>query len=154
MATNGKALTPRTYRPLSEPTSLQQVMREMMDLRWPFGPARSLIADVPDPAIDMFERNGNVVVKAEMPGIDPAKIEVTVSGGELRISGERSEEKEVREEDFYRSERRYGRIFRTVTLPEGCNADAVTATSKDGVVEIVVPRKPAASTKKIEVKSK
>jgi HSP20 family protein len=102
----------------------------------------------------MFERNGNVVVKAEMPGIEADKIEVTISNGELRISGERSEEKEVKEEDYQRSERTYGRIFRSVSLPDGCDGEAVTASSKDGVVEIVIPRKTSSATKKIEVKAK
>jgi HSP20 family protein len=76
---------------------------------------------------------------------------VTVADGELRISGERSEEKEVKDENYYHAERRYGRIFRAVALPDGCDAEGVTATSKDGVVEIVIPRKAAAS-KKVEVK--
>jgi HSP20 family protein len=124
----------------------------MFDLRWPFGPGVRLSAALKEPAIDMFEKKDSVVVRAELPGIEPDKIEVTVADGELRISGERAEEKEVKEENYYHAERAYGRIFRSVALPEGCASDGVTATSKDGVVEIVIPRKAAATPKKIEVK--
>jgi HSP20 family protein len=124
----------------------------MFDLRWPFGPAVRLSAALKEPAIDMFEKKDSVVVKAELPGIEPEKVELTVADGELRISGERTEEKEVKEENYYHAERTYGRIFRSVALPEGCASDGVTATSKDGVVEIVIPRKAAATPKKIEVK--
>jgi HSP20 family protein len=125
------------------------------DTRWPFAfPSRALrMADREVAAVDMFEKDGNVVVKAEMPGIDPDKIEVNVVGGELRISGERSEEKEVKEESYYRSERSFGRIYRALTLPEGCDVDHVEASSKNGVLEVTIPRKQAPSSKKVEVKS-
>ena len=87
-----------------------------------------------------------------MPGIDPAKIDVDVVGNELRISGEREEEKEVKEEHYYRCERTFGHIYRTVTLPEGCDTEHVNAKVRDGLLEVVVPRKQAAGAKKVEVK--
>lgn len=102
-------------------------------------------------AVDMFERNGDIVVKAEMPGIERGKIDVTVVNGELRISGEREEETEVKEEQYFHSERTFGRIYRTVTLPDGCDVDHVRATVKDGVLEVAIPKTGAAPTKKIEV---
>jgi HSP20 family protein len=156
MKTNGKTTVPVRRGHFGDLADIQETLHEMLDVRWPFFPrfARTAITELEEPAIDMFERNGNLVVKAEMPGIEPAKIDVTVVAGELRISGERSEEKEVKEEDFYRAERRYGKVFRSVTLPEGCDTANVTATSKDGIVEIVIPRKAAEATKKIEVKAK
>jgi HSP20 family protein len=152
MATNGKTSVAVRKSPLAELMDVDDGLRSLFDLRWPFSPRLRIGADLKEPAIDMFERKDSVVVKAELPGIDPEKIEVTVADGELRISGERSEEKEVKEENYYHSERRYGRIFRSVALPDGCSPDGVTATSKDGVVEIVIPRKAAAAAKKVEVK--
>jgi HSP20 family protein len=105
-------------------------------------------------AVDVFEKDGKIVVKAEMPGIDPNKIDVTVVGNELRISGDREEEKEIKEEEYYRSERTYGHIYRALTLPEGCNTDQISATAKDGVLEVVIPKaEPVAPGKKIEVKA-
>jgi HSP20 family protein len=153
MTTNGKTLVPARRSPFADMEEVRDSFRDILERGWPFGTPRRLFRELRQPAVDMFERDGNVVVKAEMPGIEADKIEVTVSDGELRISGERSEEKEVKEEDYHRSERTYGRIFRAVSLPDGCDGEAVTATSKDGVVEIVIPRKAAATAKKIEVKA-
>ena len=152
MPTNGdKTLTIR--RPaFPDIDDLRELLR--FDTRWPFTfPSRLMRAEREPAAIDMFEREGSIVVKAEMPGIDPNKIEVTVVGGELRISGEREEEKEVKEEQFYRSERTFGRIYRALTLPEGCDVDKVSATARDGVLEVVIPKKAPAVSKKVEVRS-
>jgi HSP20 family protein len=151
MATNGKEIT--TRRPaFPDLEDLRDMLR--FDTRWPFTtfPRAFRMLERETPALDMFEKDGKVVVKAEMPGIDPAKVEVEVVGNELRISGEREEEKEVKEEHYYRCERTYGRIHRTVTLPEGCDTEHVEAKVRDGVLEVVVPRKAAAGTHKVEVK--
>ncbi len=155
MENNGKKteLAVRRWSPLAELQELREQMRSMFDWR-PFAPRFTAALTTPrEPAVDMFERDGNVVVKAEVPGIPADKVEVTVSDGELRISGERSEEKEVKEENYYRSERSYGHIYRALALPDGCDVDKATATVKDGVVEVVIPKKAAAIGKKIEVKA-
>ncbi len=153
MAGNGKTQLP--VRRQSFFPDFDELRESFPGFGRPFGRRwRELIADATAlPAVDMFEREGKVVVKAEMPGIDADKIEISVSDGELRISGERKEEKEVKEENYYRSERSYGRIYRTLSLPDGCDGDATEATVKDGVLEVVIPKKQAAVAKKIEVKS-
>jgi HSP20 family protein len=153
MATNGttkqpairQTLAPRTYGDLRD-------LFTLLDAHWPFQPLRAAITREPLPAIDVFEREGRLVIKAEMPGIAPDKIEVSVSGNELRISGEREEEKEIKGEHYFQAERSFGHVYRTVTLPDGYNAEDIKATAKDGVVEISVPKSAAAATKKIEVK--
>ena len=152
MATNGKSLLPVRRQLFPEMDELRDTFQSLMER--PFGlqwmrPFRA--AEPAWPAVDMFERNGNIVVKAEMPGIDPAKIEVNVADGELRISGERREETEVKEENFYRSERSYGHIYRKLTLPEGCDVDAAHAAVKDGVLEVTIPKRAASVGKKIDV---
>jgi len=157
MTTNGKArhLAVRHHL-FPEHEELREELRDMLrglwDTRWPsmFRPGGLAVAE---PAVDMFERDGNIIVKAEMPGIRPDQVEVTISDTELRISGERKEEHEVKDENYFRSERSFGKIFRSLTLPDGCNTDAVTATIKDGVVEVVIPRTTKAAGKKIEVKA-
>ena len=151
MATNGNASLPAKRTPWGEMQDLHNTMRLVFDTRWPFEFRLPTLTGGREPAVDMFERDGNIVVKAEMPGIAPDEIDVTVSGGELRITGERKEEKEVKEEHYYRLERTLGHIYRTVALPEGCDAENVAATAKDGVVEVVIPKKAAAVAKKIEV---
>jgi HSP20 family protein len=126
-----------------------------LDTRWPFTfPARALRSMAHElPAVDMYEKDGKVVVTAEMPGIDADKIEVSVVGDELRISGEREAEKEVKEEHYFRSERSYGRIYRALTLPEGCDVDQIDAKVKDGVLHVEIPKKQSVAAKRIEVKT-
>jgi HSP20 family protein len=133
---------------------LDEPFTSLRDLRWPFsfGALRPLL-EREAPAVDMFERNGDVVVKAEMPGIKLEDIEVNVSEGQITISGERKEESEVRQEDYLRSERSYGRIFRSLALPKGCDTQKAAASVKDGVLEVVIPKRGDAASKKIEVKS-
>jgi HSP20 family protein len=133
---------------------VRDMLRGMWDTRWPLmTPFRAMRMAERELAVDVFEREGSIVVKAEMPGIAPDKIDVSISENELRISGERAEEKEIEEENYYRSERTYGHIFRALALPEGCNADGAAATVKDGVLEVVVPRKAAAKSKNVAVTS-
>jgi HSP20 family protein len=153
MESNGKSQLAVRRSPLPEFDELRENIRALLDTRWPFtlAPSRLPFGFERQPALDMFERDGNVVVKVEMPGIPPDNVDVSVSDNELRISGERKEEKETSEENYYRSERSYGRIFRALTLPAGCDTANVAATSKDGVVEIVIPKKPSAVSKKISV---
>jgi HSP20 family protein len=153
MTGNGKTALPVRRSPFRPFEELFPLLNERwpLEMRFPFG--RTLKHEVETPALDMYEKDGQIVVKAELPGIAADQIEVTVTGNELKLSGERKEEKEVREEDYFHSERTYGRIFRSVVLPDGVDTDAVTATVKDGVVEVTLPRKQAAATKKIEVKT-
>lgn len=123
---------------------------------WPFGEAASREIGRPlGVPIRMEEvRDGDhLVIRAELPGIDPEKdVEVTVERGMLRISAERREKSEERESDGYRSEFRYGHVERQVRLPEGTTAEAVSATYKDGVLEVRLPAPPPApSARKVDV---
>ncbi len=154
MTTNGKNEVVARRPAFPDLDDLRDLFR--FETRWPFGatfPRALRVLERETPAMDVFERDGNVVVKAEMPGIDPAKIDVDIVGNELRISGEREEEKEVKEAQYYRCERTYGHIHRTVTLPEGCDTEHIDAKARDGVIEVVVPRKQVAGTKKVEVRT-
>jgi HSP20 family protein len=149
MAGNGKSTLPVRRSPFRPFEELFPLLTE----RWPFEARFGRALRAPElAATDVFEQDGKIVVKAEMPGIAADQIEVTVAENELKLSGERREEKEVREEDYFQSERTYGRIYRTVALPPGIDVDAVSASVKDGVVEVTIPRKQAAATKKVEVK--
>jgi HSP20 family protein len=152
MATNATTKQPAVRQTLA-PRGFGDVgdLLSLLDARWPFHALRSTIAREPIPAVDMFERDGNLVIKAELAGIAPDKIEVSVSGNELRISGEREEEKEVKSEHYYHAERAFGHMYRSVTLPEGYDAGQVNAAAKDGVIEITVPKSAAAATKRIQV---
>ncbi len=105
-------------------------------------------------AIDMFETKDEVVVKAALPGVKPEQVEVTITGNTLTISGESNEENEVKEQDYIRKERRYGSFTRSVTLPNGLEADKADATFENGVLTIKVPKSEEVKPKSIKIKSK
>jgi HSP20 family protein len=106
------------------------------------------------PEIDVFEKDGNLVVRADVPGAKREDIEVSLEGDLLTISGHREEEKEVKEEDFYSSERSVGRFSRTVRIPEGVKPASVSAVFEDGVLTVTVPqpKETKSTAKKITVK--
>jgi HSP20 family protein len=91
------------------------------------------------PPIEMFERTGHLIVRAELPGLTKDDVHVEVTDDALTIEGERRSEHEENQSGFFRSERRYGTFRRQIPLPEGVNADQVTANFKDGVLEISMP---------------
>ena len=114
---------------------------------------RPLLEQQQWPAIDVFERDGSLVVRADIPGMSAKDIDISLSDSGITISGERTEEKEVKEKDYHRSERSYGRFTRQLALPAGVDREKSEANFKDGVLEITLPLKEEAKQKKIEVKS-
>lgn len=106
------------------------------------------------PAIDVFERGDKLVVKAEVPGMKEDDIHVSVEGDMLTVRGEKKTESEVKEEDYYRSERSYGSFFRSVALPSTVDASKIEADYENGVLEVTLPKKPEVKPKKVAVKKK
>jgi HSP20 family protein len=104
------------------------------------------------PTVETFRRDGNLVVRADLPGLSKENITIETDDDVLMISGERSDEVKDERDDFYRSERSYGRFFRAIQLPEGVNADQIEATFKDGVLEVTVPAPKVASARHRQVK--
>jgi HSP20 family protein len=92
------------------------------------------------PACDVFSRDGDLVVQVDLPGIDPATdVRVTVEDGILCISGERHQDR-ASDGSYYRREWRYGAFERGIPLPEGASGEGITASYRDGVLEVVVPK--------------
>jgi HSP20 family protein len=104
------------------------------------------------PAVDMIDRKDEVLLRADLPGLEQKDIEVTVEGGVLTIRGERKEEKEVKRDDYYHAERWTGAFLRSVMLPPGVEAEKIKATFKNGVLEVRLPKTKEAKGKKIEIK--
>jgi HSP20 family protein len=106
------------------------------------------------PDIEVFERKGEFVVRADLPGMTKDNVKVEVSEGDLVIQGERKEEKEQKEKGYYACERSYGAFYRAVPLPEGVKADEAKATFKDGVLEIAMPagKAPEKHGRQLEIK--
>ncbi len=112
------------------------------------GPARGWT-----PAVDMIDRPDAIVLRADLPGLEQKDVEVRVDDGTLTIRGERREEQEAREEDFYCAERWTGSFERTISLPAGVDPDRIQATFRNGVLEVHIPKTQQAQAKKIEVKA-
>jgi HSP20 family protein len=109
------------------------------------------------PSIDIVRNNGDLVVTAELPGLDPEKdIEISVEGSVLSIMGEKTEEKEVTEDNRYMHERSYGKFSRRISLPGGVSPDKVTADYDKGVltVRVGLPTEKAEERRTIPVKVK
>lgn len=108
------------------------------------------------PSVDVTEDDKAFRIAAEMPGMDEDDIEVTLSDGVLRLKGEKKEEKEERDENYYLSERRYGSFERSFRLPDSIDQDRIEANLKNGVLTITLPKTAEArmAARKIEVKSK
>jgi HSP20 family protein len=107
--------------------------------------------DLATPSIELIDRKGEVVVKAELPGVKKEDVELTVHDEALTLKGEFKVDKEVKKEDYYFSERRYGGFERTVTIPVEISADKAKATYKNGVLEVVLPKKKAAKPKEVKL---
>jgi HSP20 family protein len=107
------------------------------------------------PAADIVDKEKSYEISAELPGLDEKQIEVKLANGGLTITGEKKEEKEEKEKDYYLKERRYGSFQRYLELPEGVDADKIEASFKNGVLTVSMPKKPEAirPEKKIEVKA-
>jgi HSP20 family protein len=104
------------------------------------------------PAVDMIDRKDEVVLRADLPGLEQKDIEVSVEQGILTIRGERKEEKEVKEQDYYASERWAGAFARSLALPPGVDVEKITATFKNGVLELHLPKTKEAKGRKIDIK--
>ena len=105
------------------------------------------------PSVDVSETDKEIIVRAELPGMDPKEIDISLSGNVLTIKGERKHEREEKKENFHLVERSSGSFSRTLQLPAEVRADKIKATYKDGVLNVSMPKTAPEAVKKIEVKT-
>jgi HSP20 family protein len=103
------------------------------------------------PAIDVFEKEGNIEIELEAPGIKEEDLKIKVEDGMLIISGERKFEKEDKKENYYRMERSYGSFSRSFSLPDNIERDKIGAKYENGLLKITLPKKPESQPKEIPV---
>lgn len=103
------------------------------------------------PPVDIYETGDNIVLKAELPGIEPKDVEVRVEDNTLYLKGERKFEKEVKDENYHRVERSYGAFARSFALPNSIDAEKVAAEYKDGVLTLTLPKREEAKPKTIKI---
>lgn len=136
-------------------SDLQEEMNRMLDRMWHTGISTApLDGQKWAPAIDLLDEPNQFVLTAEVPGLNVEDIEVSFEGGELVLKGNKSAGRDEDEEAAYlRRERRYGAFCRRVGLPEQVKEEAVTARCRNGLLEVVLPKKdlPTRKTVKIEV---
>ena len=103
------------------------------------------------PPVDIYETEDAIVLKAELPGVDPNDVEVRVEDNNLYLKGERKFEKEVKEQNYHRVERSYGSFARSFSLPNSISADKVKAEFKDGLLTLTMPKREEAKPKTIKI---
>jgi HSP20 family protein len=104
------------------------------------------------PTLDVSETKNDLVVKVELPGMDPKDIDISLSDGHLIIKGEKKQEREEKEEDYHFIERSYGTFTRSVELPKEVKHDKINASYKNGVLKVVLPKSDEAKKKEVKIK--
>jgi HSP20 family protein len=103
------------------------------------------------PSVDIYEKENKIHITAELPGVPKEAVHVDVKGRQLTISGESSDDKEVKEKESYRRERRYGRFERTFNLAFAIDSDKIEAKYENGILSLVIPRPEEQAAKQITI---
>jgi HSP20 family protein len=104
------------------------------------------------PSLDLSETKNDLIVKAEVPGIDPKGIDISLSNDVLTIKGEKKQEKEEKEENYHFIERSYGAFSRSIRLPREVQSDKINASYKNGLLKVALPKSEEAKKKEIKIK--
>jgi HSP20 family protein len=115
------------------------------------GEEKDMISSSWAPAIDIYETENELVLSAEVPGIDEKDIEIRIEDGTLSLRGERKFEKETRQENYHRIERAYGAFSRSFSLPAYVDQEKIQAEHADGVLKIHMPKKSESKPKTVKI---
>ncbi len=148
------------WRPiLAEPFRELENMRREMDRIWgnffsetPMRRGEALEWGEWFPEFDLSETKNELIVKAEVPGINPKDVSISLVDNMLTIKGEKKQEKEEKEENYHLLERSYGSFTRSVRLPQEVQSDKITAAYKNGLLKVTLPKSEEAKTKEIKIK--
>jgi HSP20 family protein len=116
-----------------------------------FNSGKGELAQGWNPKVDVFEEDDRIVMKAELPGVEKDKIAIDVDGRILTLKGERNSDTEVKEENYYRRERTFGKFQRSFTLPLETDSEKIKAEYKDGVLQLNIPKPESRKPKQITV---
>lgn len=142
----------RTYEPYGLASQLHQEINRLFGNALTRGDDdNAAVAADWIPAVDIREETDRYVLRADVPGVDPADIEITMEAGVLTIRGERIEDRAVDGNGFRRVERLSGRFFRRFTLPDTADAENISATGRNGVLELVIPKHAKVQPRRIQV---
>lgn len=140
------------YQPWNSMEQLRREMGRMFEGHPSVAEGSSIATSDWTPAVDIKETEKEFLIHADIPGVDPNDIDVHMEDGMLTIKGERESETKEEKEGYKRIERQRGSFYRRFSLPDTANADKIRAKSKNGVLEITIPKQEKAQSRKIEVK--
>lgn len=140
----------KTLAPEAGMTTLRKEMDRLFDRFWDGDETPTMGAW--NPRVELSENRDVLKLKAELPGIDPKDVQVMVENGILTLQGEKRQEAEVKDERFYRAERSYGTFARSLRLPANVDAQRVTATFKNGVLVVELPKTSEAKGTTVPIK--
>jgi len=140
---------PRRYAPVAS-YDLDRVFDRMMR-SWP-SPVLPAELDW-SPSVDVSESDDEIVVKAEIPGVNLEDVDISIDDNHLIISGEKKQESEEKSKNYHSVERSYGSFRRSLALPSGVDVDNIKASSKDGVLSIQIPKSDDKKRRKIEIEA-
>ena len=141
-----------TWSPFDRLSTLGEEMDRLFDLSAPaFGGREDRLFGAWRPSLDVYQDQDHLSVKCELPGMRKEDIEISLHENTLSISGERKQEREIKDGESYRSERFFGRFHRTVTLPVRVQSGNVKAQYKDGILTVTLAKAEEAKPKQIEV---
>lgn len=139
------------YDPWSLMTDLQSEMNRLFDTRLSHGNDTGNVATSDwAPAVDIREETDRFIILADVPGVEPGEIDVHMENGVLAIRGERKEP-EAEKATYKRTERAYGTFYRRFSLPDTADADRISAASRNGVLQVVIPKQEKVQPRKIAV---
>jgi HSP20 family protein len=141
------------YNPWGAQTPFQDEIRQVFDrfLSEPDADQSNVVTSQWAPRVDIKEEDKRFVIYADIPGVDPKDIEIHMDKGILSIKGERKSESREESERYTRVERAYGSFYRRFALPDGADPEGISATGKHGVLEVVIPKKPEITPRRISV---
>jgi HSP20 family protein len=139
------------WEPVRDLLTLQDRMRGMIEGSYRGGDDDWALGGSWAPAVDIYEKDGNIVLKAELPGLDPKDVDVRVENNILTLRGERKFDNEVKRDSYHRVERAYGTFTRSFTLPNVVDTGNIKADFKDGVLHVVLPKKEEAKQRQIQI---
>lgn len=144
------------YKPSSLLHQLHRLSQEWDQLFEPNYCEDNSLVETSDwaPCVDIKEEAGRFILYADIPGVDPKDIEITMENGVLTIKGERMSLREEKKEGYTRVERSQGTFYRRFALPDTADPERISAKGKHGVLEIVIPKREIAKSKKIKVELK
>ena len=138
------------FEPWSIVDLLQRDLDRLSNRRYSTNGEENSVADWV-PAVDIVEEKDRFLLRADVPGVEPADIEVSMDAGVLSVSGERKSDTVSEHDGYRRVERATGRFLRRFTLPDTADADGITAASSNGILEVSIPKRPEIQARRITV---